>query len=83
MTVGHTRGATLVQQLRLHGKDRAWLRDLLMQNAADEIEQLRDAIEWVLKDMSYKAPELWNYEIGQRWFARLQDSLSDDREVQP
>lgn len=31
----------LVSQLRIHGSDTAFLRDLLMRQAADEIERLR------------------------------------------
>lgn len=36
-----------------------------------EVARLREAINWVLKDMSYKAPEQMDAEMAARWAERL------------
>ena len=42
---------------------------------SNDHDRLRDAVEWVIRDASYKAPEQIDAEITERWLARLKSAL--------
>ena len=46
----------------------------LLDEAADRIEKLEDAIQWVITDSAYKAPEQ-AVEAGKLWITRLRDAI--------
>ena len=49
-------------------------RELLQEKKQNE--RLTTAIKWVLKDMSYKAPEQIDATAAARWDVKLRDALN-------
>ena len=48
---------------------------LEVEKLKEENKRLRDAIQWVLSDMMYKAPEQFNAELAHTWYVHLRLSL--------
>lgn len=59
---------SLADQLKLV---REWIRTSAA-GRGEVSDPLRDAVEWVLRDATYKAPEEWNVHM-RRWHSKLAD----------
>lgn len=52
--------------------------EAVCEEAARELERLREAIQWVVRDAAYKAPEQMGAAMAARWIDRLQSALAPE-----
>lgn len=48
-------------------------------SADEQLKKLQDAVEYVLNDMAYKAPEQFYDVARQRWHPLLSDALKESK----
>jgi hypothetical protein len=48
--------------------------------AEERLKALQAAVQWVLTDMAYKAPEQYAECLGLRWFPRLDEALKESQQ---